>query len=46
MNSKEQYVMVNFQLTRPDPADFDTDFIFALMREVHTTAEAMRALGE
>lgn len=46
MNSKEQFVMDNFQLDRPDPADFDTDFIFARMREGHTTAEAMKALGE
>jgi len=46
MNRKEQYVMDNFKLNRPDPADFDTDFVFARMREGHTTAEAMKALGE
>ena len=46
MNEKEQYVMDNFDLSRPDPAAFDMSFMVEHMRQGLTAAQALQALIE
>lgn len=41
---KERYVMDNFDLNRPDPAEFDSEFLVARLREGLTNAQALHAL--
>lgn len=43
-DAKERYVMENFSLDKPDPADFDMDFMMARLREGLTTEQAFHAL--
>lgn len=45
-DEKERQVMENFDLNRPDPADFAMGFIIEQMREGLSAAEALQALIE
>ncbi|QHF00866.1 hypothetical protein LCG56_29960 (plasmid) [Pseudomonas cannabina pv. alisalensis] len=46
MNEKEQHVMDNFDLSRPDPADFAMGFMIEQMRQGLSAAQALQALIE
>ena len=43
---KERQVMENFDLNKPDPADFAMDFMIDRLREGLTHAQALQALIE
>ena len=43
---KERQVMENFDLNRPDPAEFAMDFMIGRMREGLSAAQALQALIE
>ena len=43
---KERQVMENFDLAKPDPAEFDMAFMIERQREGLSVAEALQALIE
>ncbi|UBZ00781.1 hypothetical protein LCG56_29910 (plasmid) [Pseudomonas cannabina pv. alisalensis] len=45
-DQKERQVMENFDLNRPDPAEFAMDFMIERQRDGLTSAQALAALIE
>lgn len=45
-DAKERFVMENFDLAKPDPAEFDMTFMIEQQREGLTNAQALQALIE